>query len=78
MRGQIFVFRVGEFKEAYTTGCQVTSHPLGVSITLLLESEHGLVCVTERKVKGLGREISNNVCGVTSPQRNDTLVGDGS
>jgi hypothetical protein len=60
-------FRFEGFREAYTTRCQVTGHPLGVSITLLLESEHGLVGVTEREVQGLGREVSDNVGGVTTP-----------
>lgn len=67
-----------ESREAYTTRCQVTHHPLGVSITLLLEREHGLVGVTESKVQRLGREVSDDVGGVTTPQRNNTLVLDGS
>ena len=58
----------------YTTGGKVTSHPLGISITLLLESEHGLVGVTESEVEGLGREVTDDVGGVTSPEGDDTLL----
>jgi hypothetical protein len=41
--------------QTYTTGGKVTGHPLGVTVTLLLVGEHGLV-------------------GVTTPEREDTLV----
>lgn len=58
----------------YTTGGQVTGHPLSVTITLLLESEHGLVGVTEREVERLGREVTDDVGSVTAPQREDTLL----
>jgi hypothetical protein len=34
----------------HTTGGQVTSHPLPVAITLLLESEHGLVGIAESEL----------------------------
>ena len=61
----------------YTTGSQVTGHPFGVSITLLLESEHGLVGITEGKVQRLGGEVSDDVGSVTTPQRDDTLIGGG-
>jgi hypothetical protein len=57
----------------YTTGGQVTGHPLGVSITLLLVGEHALVGITESEVKSLGWEVSDDVGGVTSPQSGDTL-----
>lgn len=57
----------------YTTGGQVTGHPLGVTITLLLESEHGLVGVAESKVQRLGGEVTDDVGGVTTPQSEDTL-----
>ncbi len=57
-----------------TTGGQVTGHPLPVAITLLLEGEHRLVCIAESEVQGLGREVSDNVGSVTSPQGHDTLV----
>ena len=63
-----------EVTRTYTTGGQVTGHPLGVTITLLLESEHGLVGVTESEVEGLGREVTDDVGGVTTPQRDDTLL----
>lgn len=72
----------GRFEElgrkTYTTGGKVTSHPLGVSITLLLEGEHGLVGITESEVQGLGREVTDDVGSVTTPQRGDTLLGGGS
>ncbi len=60
--------------KTYTTGSQVTGHPLCVSVTLLLELEHRLIGITESEVQGLGWEVSNNVGSVTSPQRGDTLL----
>ena len=59
--------------KTYTTGGQVAHHPLGVTITLLLEGEHRLVGVAESEVEGLGREVTDDVGSVTSPQREDTL-----
>ena len=61
-------------RNSYTTGSQVTSHPPCVSITLLLESEHGLVGITESEVQGLGGEVTDNVGSVTTPQRSNTLI----
>lgn len=61
----------------YTTGGKVTHHPLGVSITVLLEGEHGLVGVTEGKVKSLGGEVTDDVGSVSTPEGNDTLSGGG-
>ena len=61
----------------YTTGGQVTSHPLGVAITLLLEGEHGLVGVAESEVERLGGEVTDDVGSVTTPHGHDTLVGSG-
>lgn len=58
----------------YTTGGQVTGHPLGVTITLLLVGEHGLVGIAESEVQGLGREVTDDVGGVTTPEGEDTLV----
>jgi hypothetical protein len=58
----------------YTTGGQVTGHPLGVTVTLLLVGEHGLVGVAESEVQGLGREVTDDVGGVTTPERENTLV----
>jgi hypothetical protein len=58
----------------YTTGGQVTHHPLSVTITLLLVREHGLVGVTEREVERLGREVTDDVGSVTTPEREDTLL----
>ena len=57
----------------YTTGCQVTGHPLGVTVTLLLVGEHGLVGVAESEVQGLGREVTDDVGSVTTPQGENTL-----
>ncbi len=65
-------------RNTYTTGSQVTSHPLGISITVLLESEHGLVGVTEREVQGLCWEITDNVGSVTSPERCNTFLSSSS
>jgi hypothetical protein len=61
----------------YTTGGKVTHHPLGVTITLLLVGEHGLVGVAESEVQGLGREVTDDVGSVTSPERDNTLIGSG-
>lgn len=61
----------------YTTRGQVTEHPHAVAITVLLEAEHLLELVTESKVQGLGREVSDDVGSVTTPQGQDTLVGGG-
>ena len=69
---------MGVREDTYTTGGKVTSHPLGVSITLLLEGEHGLVGITEGEVQGLGGEVTDDVGSVSTPQRGDTLGGRGS
>ena len=61
----------------YTTRGEVTHHPLGVSVTLLLVGEHGLVGVTEGEVQSLSREVTDDVGGVTSPEGDDTLGGSG-
>jgi hypothetical protein len=60
-------------KITYTTGGQVTGHPLGVTVTLLLVGEHGLVGVAESEVQGLGGEVTDDVGGVTTPERENTL-----
>jgi hypothetical protein len=60
-----------------TTGGQVTSHPPAVAITVLLETEHGLELIAESEVQGLGREVTDNVGGVTTPQGHGTLVSHG-
>jgi len=64
----------GKRRCTYTTGGQVASHPLGITIALLLEGKHGLVRVTERKVERLCGEVTDHVGGVSTPQREDTLV----
>jgi hypothetical protein len=58
----------------YTTGGQVTHHPLSVTITLLLVREHRFVGVTERKVERLGGEVTDDVGSVTTPEREDALL----
>ena len=57
-----------------STGSNVTSEPLGVGLRLL-EVEHGLEVVLEGKVQRLGREVPDDVGGVTSPQGDHTLIG---
>lgn len=66
-----------DIEETYTTGGQVTNHPHGVTITVLLVAEHLLELVTESEVQGLGREVSDDVGSVASPEGHDTLVGHG-
>ena len=65
-------------RNAYTTGSQVPSHPPCVSITLLLESEHGLVGITESEVQRLGWEVPDDVGSVTTPQRGNAFLCGGS
>ena len=60
----------------YTTRHEVTSHPPSVAVGLLVV-EHGLVGVAEREVQGLCREVTDDVGRVSTPQRNDTLIGGG-
>ena len=62
------------FGKTYTTGSQVTSHPLGVTVTLLLETKELLELVTESKVQSLGREVTDDVGSVTTPEGKKTLV----
>jgi len=61
----------------YTTRGQVANHPPSVTVTLLLVAEHGLESVAEGKVEGLGWEVTDHIGRVTTPQRDDTLVGGG-
>ena len=61
----------------HTTGSQVTSHPQGVAILVLLVAEQALEVVTEGEVQGLGREVSDDVGSVASPQGQCTLIGSG-
>ena len=58
----------------HTTRGKVADHPPPVAITLLLVAEHGLVGVAEGEVEGLGREVTEDVGRVTTPQREDALV----
>jgi hypothetical protein len=60
-----------------TTGSKVTHHPHPVALGLL-EAEHLLELVLEGKVKSLSGEVSDDVGGVSSPERNNTLLGGGS
>lgn len=59
-----------------TTRGKVAGHPPPVAVTLLLESEHGLVGVAESEVEGLGGEVTDNVGGVATPQGGGTLLSD--
>lgn len=61
--------------KTYTTRGKVTSHPPPVAITLLLVAEHRLEAVAEGEVQGLGREVTDDVGGVATPQRDHALVG---
>lgn len=67
----------GHARNTYTTRGKVAHHPLGIAITLLLVGEHGLVGVTEGEVQGLGREVTDDVGSVTSPEGDNTLSGGG-
>ena len=58
----------------YTTRHEVTSHPPSVAVGLLVV-EHRLVCVAESEVQGLGREVTDDVGSVTTPQSDDTFIG---
>lgn len=60
--------------DTYTTRGKVTGQPPPVSITLGVQREHGLVGVSEGEVQGLGWEVTEHVCRVTTPQREHTLV----
>lgn len=60
-----------------TTGGKVTGHPLPVAIDVLLVAEHLLELVTESEVQGLGREVTDDVGGVATPQGHDTFIGGG-
>ena len=52
---------------SHTTRCKIAHHPLRVTISVLLEREHGLVGVAESEIEGLGGEVSNDVGSVSSP-----------
>ncbi|CAG8720742.1 10000_t:CDS:2, partial [Acaulospora colombiana] len=60
-----------------TTRSNVTSEPLPVTV-VLLEAEEGLerreIVLTEGKVEGLGREVTNDVGGVASPEGDETFI----
>ena len=58
----------------YTTRRKVTEHPLGIAIAVLLVGEPRLVGVAEGEVQGLGREVTNDVGSVTTPERQDPVV----
>jgi len=59
-----------------TTGGDVTSEPLPVTV-LLPETEQGFEVVLEGKVQSLGGEVSDNIGGVTSPERVETFLSVG-
>jgi hypothetical protein len=58
-----------------TTGGDVTSKPLAVTVPLLLEVEHGLEVILEGEVQSLGGEVTDDVGSVSSPEGLDTLIG---
>jgi hypothetical protein len=60
-----------------STGSNVSGEPLPVAL-VLLETEQRLEVVLEGEVKSLGGEVSDDIGGVTSPQRDKTLIGVGS
>jgi hypothetical protein len=62
------------WRVTYTTGGQVTGHPLGVTVTLLLVGEHALVGVAESEVERLGGEVTDDVGSVTTPQGEGALI----
>lgn len=62
---------------SHTTGSQVTGKPSPVAL-VLLETEHLLELVLESEVQSLSWEVSDDVGGVTSPERGDTLLSGGS
>jgi len=57
-----------------TTGSQVTGEPGPVTISVLILVEHTLELILESKVQSLGREVTDNVSSVTSPERDSTLI----
>ena len=59
-----------------TTRGKVAGHPPPVAVTLLLEGEHGLVGVAESEVEGLGREVTDDVGGVATPEGGGALLSD--
>ena len=58
-----------------TTRREVTGHPLGVAVTLLVEREERLVVVLEGKVEGLRREVTDDVGRVSTPDCGVTTAG---
>jgi len=63
--------------KAYTTGGQVTGHPLPVAILVLLVAEHLLELIAESEVQGLGGEVTDDVGSVATPEGEETLIGSG-
>lgn len=61
----------------YSSGCQITGHPLEISVSLFLESKHVLICVPERKIERLGGEVADDIDAVAPPERQDTFGLDG-
>ena len=59
---------------AYTTGGQVSSHPLPVSIAIFLERKHRFVGVAEGEVEGLRWEVADDVGRVASPEGSEAFA----
>ena len=70
------VERTEEVVERTRNDPLTSSEPSPVTLRLL-ESEEGLEVVLEGEVKSLGREVSDDVGGVSSPESSDSLIGVG-
>jgi len=58
-----------------TTRRHVDGEERPESFLRVVGREHALDGILERKVEGLGREVTNNVRGVTSPEGREALLG---
>ena len=56
---------------------KVTGHPECVTVLGLGVGEQRLVVILESEVEGLGREVTDDVGGVSSPERDESLIGVG-
>ena len=75
------VKRVDHTKRGSTSGSTrqtVTDEELDGVLFGVVRVEDGLVDVLEGKVKSLGREVTNDVGQITSPERANTLILDDS
>ncbi|KAI6751791.1 hypothetical protein HG531_006487 [Fusarium graminearum] len=78
VRGEGLLVDVDETVElTVTTGLGVLGIVGKTTILVLLVTEHLLELVTESEVQSLGREVSDDVGGVSSPEGHDTLISHG-